>query len=71
MDFKMKLTLWGIGVITAGIVIVGTTAAIAEIFLHESSVNTTGGDKVTQDSIDDGAITLESIQFKYPTKKEV
>ena len=39
----------------------GTTAAIAEIFLHESKVNTTGGVKVTQASLDDGAIHLKDI----------
>jgi len=30
----------------------GTTAAIAEIYLHESHVNTTGGVTVTQESLD-------------------
>lgn len=46
----------------------GTTAAIADIFLHKSTVNTTGGVAVTQDSLDDGAVSLKDIQFKYPTK---
>lgn len=46
----------------------GTTAAIADIFLTESHVNTTGGVSVTQESIDDGAISLKDIQFKYPSK---
>jgi ABC-type multidrug transport system fused ATPase/permease subunit len=36
----------------------GTTAAIAEIFLYESKVNTTGGVSVTKESLDDGNITL-------------
>jgi ABC-type bacteriocin/lantibiotic exporter with double-glycine peptidase domain len=49
----------------------GTTAAIAEIFLHESKVNTTGGDHVTQDSLDDGAVSLKDIQFKYPTRQDI
>jgi ATP-binding cassette subfamily B protein len=49
----------------------GTTAAIAEIFLHESKVNTTGGTNVTQESLDDGAIHLKEIQFKYPTRDDI
>ena len=46
----------------------GTTAAIAEIFLYESKVNTTGGEEVTQQSLDNGNIRLEDIEFTYPTK---
>jgi ABC-type bacteriocin/lantibiotic exporter with double-glycine peptidase domain len=34
----------------------GTTAAIAEIFLHKSTVNTTGGVNVSKESLDDGSI---------------
>jgi ATP-binding cassette subfamily B (MDR/TAP) protein 1 len=49
----------------------GTTAAIADIFLHKTSVNTTGGANVTQESLDDGTIYLKDIQFKYPTKKDI
>ena len=49
----------------------GTTAAIAEIYLHESQVNTTGGSKVTNESLDDGTVTLKDIQFKYPTKQDI
>ena len=47
------------------------TAAIAEIFLHESKVITTGGVEVTQESLDDGAIHLKDIQFKYPTRDDI
>ena len=49
----------------------GTTAAIAEIYLHESQVNTTGGSKVTSESQDDGTVSLKDIQFKYPTKQDI
>ena len=49
----------------------GTTMAIAEIFMYEPSINTTGGDKVTQESIELGTVTLSSIEFTYPTKKDV
>lgn len=50
--------------------VLGTAAAIAEIFLHESSVNTTGGTPVTDEALEDGAITLKDIQFTYPTKSD-
>jgi ABC-type multidrug transport system fused ATPase/permease subunit len=46
----------------------GTSQAIAEIFLHESKINTTGGDMVTAATQEDGSITLEDIEFTYPTK---
>ena len=49
----------------------GTTAAIAEIFLHDSKVNTMGGGEVTQESLDDGAIHLKDIEFKYPTRDDI
>lgn len=48
--------------------VVGTTQAIAEIFLTKASVNTEGGDAVTPESIEGGAITLEDLKFRYPTK---
>lgn len=49
----------------------GTAMAVADIFLYEAKVNTTGGDLVTQDSLDNGNIKLEDIEFHYPTKKEI
>ena len=51
--------------------VLGTTAAIAEIFLHKSKINTSGGNEVTQETIADGAISLTDIQFTYPTKKDI
>lgn len=51
--------------------VLGTTAAIAEIFLHKSKINTKGGNEVTQETIVDGAISLTDIQFTYPTKKDI
>ena len=49
----------------------GTAMAIAEIFLYEAKINTTGGEAVTNESIENGAITLEDIEFTYPTKQEI
>lgn len=49
----------------------GTTAAIADIFLHSSTVNTTGGVEVTAESLQDGAIELKDIEFKYPTRDDI
>ena len=46
----------------------GTAAAIAEIFLYKSSVNTTGGNEVTSTTIEEGTLTLSDLEFKYPTK---
>lgn len=51
--------------------VLGTCAAIAQIFLHEEKIKTTGGDKVTQESLNDGSISLKDIEFHYPTKSEV
>jgi len=49
----------------------GTSMAIAEIFLHTSKINTTGGELVTPETIEEGTITLENIEFTYPTKQEI
>ena len=49
----------------------GTSMAIAEIYLHIPKINTTGGDKVSEQTIEEGTITLESIQFTYPSKQEI
>ena len=51
--------------------VLGTCAAIAEIFLHHEKIKTTGGDKVTQESLNDGSISLKDIEFHYPTKTDV
>jgi len=49
----------------------GTTAAIAEIFLYEPKIKIEGGEKVTQDTLEDGTISLSDIRFTYPTKQDV
>ena len=46
----------------------GTAAAIAEIFLYKSSVNTTGGNKVEKETIEEGTLTLSDLEFRYPSK---
>lgn len=51
--------------------VLGTCAAIAEIFLHVEKIKTSGGEKVTQQSLDDGSISLKNIEFHYPSKTEV
>lgn len=51
--------------------VIGTTQAIAEIFLTESKINTVGGEKVSQETINEGTITLENIEFTYPTKQDI
>lgn len=51
--------------------VIGTTTAIADIFVYKQKILTTGGDAVKQESIDIGTITLENIEFTYPTKQEV
>jgi hypothetical protein len=63
MNFMMMVSVIGevMGVF-------GTAMAIAEIFLYESKINTTGGQMVTDESIEKGGITLTDIQFTYPTK---
>ena len=48
--------------------VIGTTTAIADIFVYKQKILTTGGDAVKQESIDIGTITLENIEFTYPTK---
>jgi len=49
----------------------GTAAAIAEIFLYKSRVNTTGGVPVSAETADVGTLTLSSLEFKYPTKQDI
>jgi len=49
----------------------GTTAAIAEIFLHKEKILTTGGENVTPSSIQENTITLKDIEFTYPSKDDV
>ena len=49
----------------------GTMSSIAEINLHKPSINIEHGEKVTQESIQDGSITLSDIKFTYPTKREI
>jgi ABC-type multidrug transport system fused ATPase/permease subunit len=51
--------------------VIGTASAIAEIFLTNAKINSTGGAEVTPASIEGGAITLSNIQFTYPTKKDI
>lgn len=51
--------------------VLGTSAAIAEIFLYEAKINVTGGDKISEKTLEDGNITLKDIKFTYPTKKEI
>jgi len=51
--------------------VTGTAAAIAEIFVTKPQVNAYGGDAVTQETIDQGNITLDNLKFSYPTKKDV
>jgi hypothetical protein len=41
--------------------IMGTSQAIAEIFMYEAKINTTGGEQVTEATMDDGNITLDNI----------
>lgn len=49
----------------------GTAAAIAEIFLHVSKINTTGGVNVSEETLEMGTITLDDIKFTYPTKPDI
>lgn len=49
----------------------GTMAAIAEIFNYVPKILIEGGEQVTTDSMGDGAIKLEDIEFTYPSKKEI
>jgi len=49
----------------------GTAAAIAEIFLYKSRVNTTGGVPVSAETAAVGTLTLSSLEFKYPTKQDI
>mmetsp|Transcript_17903 Transcript_17903/g.27689 ORF Transcript_17903/g.27689 Transcript_17903/m.27689 type:complete len:139 (+) Transcript_17903:951-1367(+) len=51
--------------------IMGTTQAIAEIYIHKPKINTTGGEEVTKETIEDGNINIQDIQFTYPTKQEI
>ena len=39
--------------------------------MHKPRINSSGGQEVTQETIQDGAITLDNIQFTYPTKKDI
>lgn len=51
--------------------VLGTTAAIAEIFLTDVKVNASGGAEVSPTAVQDGKISLTNIQFTYPTKKDI
>jgi len=51
--------------------LIGTTAAIADIYEYRHTILTSGGDKVSQESLDAGTITLKDIEFTYPTKDDV
>mgnify|MGYP000947927885 CR=1 FL=1 len=39
--------------------------------MYEPGMKIKEGDAVTAASLDDGAITLSSVEFTYPTKKEI
>ena len=51
--------------------VLGTTAAIADIFLYEPKIKSSYGDKVSESSINDGSLTLNDIEFSYPTKESI
>lgn len=48
--------------------VLGTAMAIGEIFLYVEDIKSSGGEKVTQESVAMGNITLKDIQFTYPSK---
>ena len=51
--------------------IFGTATGIAQIFMYEAKINTTGGSKVSDEALEDGVIKLEDIEFTYPTKQDI
>lgn len=51
--------------------VLGTTQAIAEIFIYNPKVGTSGGQEVSQETLDNGQITISSLKFTYPTKTDI
>lgn len=51
--------------------VAGTTQALAQIFLYEQKINSSGGEQVTAETIEEGTITLKDIKFTYPTKPDI
>lgn len=48
--------------------IFGTLAGIAEVYLYKPHIPIDTGDEVKPESIEEGSIKVESIEFTYPTK---
>jgi len=51
--------------------VVGIAAGIAKIYLYNSNIQSTGGELVSKETIAEGRITLNDIEFSYPSKKDV
>lgn len=51
--------------------LLGTMAAISDVFLYEPKVPMEGGTDLVDKEIEEGSIKLESIEFTYPTKKDI
>jgi len=58
-------------VVTDVFKMVGTAMGIAEILLYQPKINIEGGEKITQETKDNGGISLENIKFSYPTKTDI
>lgn len=59
------------GMLTSVTASLGNAAVIAKIYQYEPSIEISGGEDVTSESLDDGRIQLSNIKFSYPTKMDI
>jgi len=70
--FSFLLNFVGIASVLGSVLeVFGNAAALAEIFMYEPIIKIKGGEEVTPSSMEDGRITLQNIEFTYPTKSSI